>query len=208
MSGNRRIAVLGLYNSGSTAIAGMLHRMGVYLGRQFWENSDDNSPDNHYEALYLAEHLRRWWDEPKIIEKTPAADRIRFLNTWIMQRESERAGPVGAKHPLLSMCVPDLAEAWGESTCFLWCWRPLDESIAGLLRRNWWSKENMLSAQQRLWDTLHRLEGSKHRLFRLEWNQVKTDPDWGARELARLAGLEPSEEQFRTARAFVRTSPT
>lgn len=154
MSRTRRIVVLGLYNSGSTALAGMLHRLGVNMGPPFWITSDDNSEENFYEPYQLAMELRRWWRQPKLIETTPAADRIHFLKTWIGQQESIRPGPVGAKHPLLSLCIDDLAAAWGEDTCWLWSWRTLDQSIAGLVRRKWFSEEDSVHMQNRLWEIL------------------------------------------------------
>ena len=71
MGAQARIAVLGLYNSGSTVIAGMLHRLGVNMGQPFWQTSADGAACNHYEPYDLSWHLRRWWDEPRAVERAP-----------------------------------------------------------------------------------------------------------------------------------------
>lgn len=203
MSWARRIAVLGLYNSGSTGIAGMLHRLGVNMGPPFWMTSNDRAGTNYYEPYDLAWHLRRWWDEPRAVERVPAEDRIRFLSCWAALQETVRPGPVGAKHPLLSLCGDDLVTAWGPRTRFVWSWRPLDESIAGLQRRGWFVG-HAVALQERLWNTLNDFASRRGDVIELDWTRVKTDPTWAAQELASIAGIALSEERLQSAVGFIR----
>jgi hypothetical protein len=121
-----RIAVLGVYRSGSTAVAGALHHWGVDMGPPFFEG--------FYESAGLSEQLRRWWDEPRLREKVSQAKRIRVLAQWIQERERGGARWVGLKHPLLSLCGEDLLQAWGPETRFIRCCRPLEDSINSLRR--------------------------------------------------------------------------
>src|SRR5579859_5648840 len=100
-----RIAVLGLYNSGSTVLAGVLHRMGVDMGGPFWATSEEGHPQNFYEPTDLSDRLRMWWAEPFAVELANPSERVEALRSWIQQREAARAGWVGAKHPLLSLCA-------------------------------------------------------------------------------------------------------
>ena len=58
--------------------------------------------------------------------------------------------------------------------------------------------------QQRLWDALNEFEGSHPGIVRIDWGRVKADPVWAARELASLAGIEPSSSQIQAAADFVR----
>jgi hypothetical protein len=121
-----RIAVLGVYRSGSTAVAGALHRLGVDMGPPFFEG--------FYESAGLSKQLRRWFDEPHLREKVGQAKRVRVLAQWIQEREQGGAQWVGMKHPLLSLCGEDLVQAWGEETRFIRCCRPLEDSINSLKR--------------------------------------------------------------------------
>jgi len=121
-----RIAVLGVYRSGSTAVAGALHRLGVDMGPPFFEG--------FYESAGLSQQLRRWWDEPRLREKVGQAQRVRSLAQWIEERERGGARWVGMKHPLLSLCGEDLVQAWGPETRFIRCCRPLEDSINSLKR--------------------------------------------------------------------------
>lgn len=198
-----RIAVVGLYNSGSTALAGMLHRLGANMGRPYWGNSDPNSRDNFYEPYDLSWHLRNWWNEPQIEVRVDAAHRISFLKHWIELQECLGSSAVGAKHPLLSLCIGDLVDAWGVETRIVWSYRTLTESIAGLTKRGWFRGYEQ-QIQQHLWGALQTFKMPDVCLLRLNWAQVKEDPAWAARELARFADLTPSAVQLRDAAAFVR----
>jgi hypothetical protein len=95
-----RIAVLGVYRSGSTAVAGALHHLGVDMGPPFFEG--------FYESAGLSKQLRKWWDEPRLREKVSQAKRVRVLAQWIQERERGGVRWVGMKHPLLSLCGEDL----------------------------------------------------------------------------------------------------
>jgi hypothetical protein len=198
-----RVAVLGLYNSGSTIIAGVLHRLGVNMCPPFWCHSRDDSQGNHYEPYELSCHLREWWDEPRAVERMPAARRVCFLRHWAAMKNCLRPGPLGAKHPLLSLCARDLLEAWGDDTRFVWAWRPLDKSIARLRARGWFSGfEEAL--QQRLWVALDDFATSHPRVVKVEYARMKSDPAGMVRELAAGVGLEVSESQVGAAAGFVR----
>ena len=122
-----------------------------------------------------------------------------------MVQEAERPGPLGAKHPLLSLSAFDLASAWGEETIFIRAARPLDESIDGLCRRGWFPGHEA-ALQMRLWDALQTFEQSGGAVASIDWNRVKSDPAWAAQELATAAGISPTERQLQTAAALVRTS--
>ena len=106
-----RIAVLGLYRSGSTVVAGVLHHLGVDMGAPFY--------GGYYESDWLSKQLRLWWDEPRLQEKVAQAERVRVLAQWMRQREEAGARLIGMKHPLLCLSAEDLVKAWGEHTRFI-----------------------------------------------------------------------------------------
>lgn len=201
--GSQRIAILGLYNSGSTVLAGMLHRMGVNMGAPFWMTSEEDHDKNFYESWGLSRQVRRWWAEPLAEQRVPAAERIGFLQAWMALQEAARPGPVGAKHPLLSLCAADLATAWGPETCFVRAGRPLEESVDGLCRRSWFPGHE-IALQTRLWDALAAFERSHPSVVTIDWNQVKSNPLSAARDLASAVGLAPTEEQLTAAASLVR----
>jgi hypothetical protein len=151
---NMRVAVVGLFRSGSSFWAKCLHRLGVDMGDHFWENSMPDHPDNHCEALHLAAKLREIWDEPSLVSRVSRTERVRALREWIDGRGTSRRA-YGAKHPLLSMSIDELREAWGDDTAIIWCSRPLEDSIASLHATNFpWRYERGAAVQNELWTRL------------------------------------------------------
>jgi hypothetical protein len=199
-----RFAVLGLYNSGSSVLAGVLHRLGANLGPPFWGHRPGRPSTLWYEADDLARELRRWWAEPLLAEQVTAAERTSFLAAWIARQEAGSPAPCGAKHPLLSLCGTDLRAAWGPATRFLWSRRPLADSIAGLARRGWFP-DREIAIQQQLWDGIEALIAGGAEVVAMDWATVRRDPAATAHELAELVGLAPSVEQLAAAAAWVRT---
>ncbi len=199
-----RFAVVGLYNSGSSAVGGMLHRLGADLGAPYFGKrlGDQNTV---YESAELARELRRWWDEPRLVEQVPANERRAFLRDWLARQAARGEHAVGAKHPLLALSGTDVLDAWGPDTRFIWARRPLAASIAGLERRAWWPGREA-AMQQRLWQAINELAASDIRLLTVEWDELQADPAATARAMADWLGLSPTAEAFSAAAAFVKRS--
>lgn len=190
-----RIAVLGLYRSGSSAAAGALHHLGVEMGAPYFED--------HFESAQLAKRLRRWWHEPDLQELFPPAERVRKLRDWISFVEAGRATHVGAKHPLLSLCGDDLVKAWGPGVRFIWTGRPLDESIASIRRTGWWPEPYGERLQRRLWAEVNRFFAG-HEHLRVDFSDMLADPEREIRRMAEYVDLHPDNDRFAAAIASIR----
>lgn len=197
-----RFAIFGLYNSGSSALAGMLHRLGANLGPPFWRDRPGRE-STVYEADDLAAALRRWWDEPELIERSTADERIAWLRDWIERQESGGSAPAGVKHPLLALSASDIVAAWGADTRFIWARRSLADSVAGLTRRGWFPGREP-AMQSRLWDAIDAFVGSGIAVTALDWDETRRDPAAAARRLAALLDLQPDADQLAAAAGFVR----
>ena len=187
-----RIAVLGVYRSGSTAVAGALHHLGVDMGPPFFEG--------FYESAWLSEQLRRWWDEPRLREKVSPAKRIRVLAQWIQEREQGGARWVGMKHPLLSLCGEDLVRAWGLETRFIRCCRPLEDSIDSLKRLG--RKVDGEFLQGTLLAALDRFFAGREHLA-IEFADLMTDPRREVQRLVEYLRIEAGAQQIESAIRFI-----
>jgi hypothetical protein len=192
MTERGRIAVLGLYRSGSTAIAGALHRLGVAMGEPFW--------CDYYEPQWLSQELRRWWNEPYVRECMPRPQRVFVLAEWINALERTGVPWVGAKHPLLSLCGEDVLEAWGCQTRFIWSYRPVQDSIRSLTSLRWFP--NPESLQGILWAEVTRF-CEKHEHLRVEFDHLVSDPAGEIRRILCWLRMTPDEERLRSAIDFV-----
>lgn len=196
-----KIAILGLYNSGSTALAGALHRLGVHMGEPFWYSSDEHAKNNFYEPWDLACQLRFWWNEPDIRENTDRQIRIACLANWLRLRQCYYQTAVGVKHPLLCLCGDDLVTAWGADTIFLRAYRPLDESIERLRARRWFAQREE-QIQRRLWQALEAFCTRQPHLL-VDYRRLRSDPATALREIAEYAGVQPTPAQWTAAEAFI-----
>jgi FkbM family methyltransferase len=188
-----RVAVLGLYSSGSTATATMLHRLGVMMGREFFAD--------YYEPKWLSEQLRKWWREPDLIEDVPRDQRVRSLTRWLDSVSRDGAACVGAKHPLLTLCANDLLEAWGADTKFIWTKRPIEESIASLERRRWWpGRERAMQLQ--LWQAAAAFF-TKQSHLPVEFADVLGNPAGQVDRIVCFLGLRPTNSQRNAAIAAI-----
>lgn len=192
----KRIAVLGLYRSSSTVVAGVLHHLGVDMGAPFY--------GGYYESEWLSKQLRRWWDEahlPHLREKAPQAKRVRILTEWIQKRERAGAEWVGMKHPLLSLCGEDPVKAWGEETKFIRCCRPLDESVESM-RRGMGFYNNPELAAGTLFAALDHFFAHRPCL-EITFADMMKNPAGEIRRLIQFLEITPDESHLAAALQFV-----
>jgi hypothetical protein len=197
-----RIAVLGLYRSGSSAVAGILHHLGVNMGPPFFGESHQNSIHDFYESAWLSQRLRIWWNEPDIIEKVSQRKRVKVLRRWIQDQERSGSKWIGMKHPLLSLCGPDLVEAWGSSVRYIWTCRPLENSIKSLRKLKWWSDERSDRTQQLLWAAVTEFFAKQEHL-RIDFADLMANPEQQIDRLIDYLGLAPTDQQIAAAKVYV-----
>ncbi|MDP1712912.1 MAG: hypothetical protein Q8K86_10710 [Candidatus Nanopelagicaceae bacterium] len=190
----KRIAILGLYSSGSTAIAGVVHHMGINLGEPLW---------CHYESTWITNRLREWWHEPDLFSSTPFSVRVHLLTSWIT--EVERKNPnciIGAKHPLLILSGLDIMKAWGEQTKFIWSFRPLNESISSLVRRKWWPGKE-ITMQTKLWHVLMQFLSNRNHLC-IDFSSLKQNPESQVQKIIKFLEISPTKDQQTNAVKSIR----
>jgi hypothetical protein len=204
------IAILGLYNSGSSALAGVLYYLGVQM--------EPLESYRVYESAELSPKLREWWCEPRakagvswteLKEGAGKADRIYFLKQWIEAKRQAGIRQMAIKHPLLLLSADDLLEACGTRVRFIWSYRRLNESIDKLTKREWWPGGERF-IQTALWNRVkpfvERLDRSRKLI--IAYNDI-TD---GAKTLDQLnqiskyLKISPTEKQKMDAFNFIRKS--
>jgi hypothetical protein len=195
-----RVAVVGLYDSGSTCVAGILHRLGVDMGAPYWQNSSNN----FYEPYDLSCSLRHFWREPYGDERTPDTTRIEILRNWVLMREALGNSNIGAKHPLLSLSLKDMLTAWGEETKFIWCYRSLDESISQLKQRKWFGSRTK-QLQKKLWESLESFNSDHPLKFKkIEFHEMRREREKTVNDVVNFLGISPQSFQIANAITWIR----
>ena len=149
-----RIVVAGLFGSGSSCLAGVLHHLDIDMGSPFWEFPPKRT-DMFYEPYDLSAVLRTFWREPHWVAKESPHVLETIFDNWIRMRELvDPRLHHGAKHPLLCLSLEILAKRWGHETAFLWCERDRDHSIQSLKNKGWnWPNGSYEAIENKLWES-------------------------------------------------------
>lgn len=201
------VAVVGPFRSGTSCVAGVLHRLGVSMGRR-WPSIRGN-PRGTYEAVVLSRICRQSYREPWM-GRRPAADRATDrLRQWLARREPSPSGILGAKHPTLCLLLPELLAAWPDVRV-LAVDRPAEEAAASGRDRNWpgWHQTDrivsMLRDMARSRDAA--IANAVASCLRMAYYDVLADPAEAVQRIVDWASLAPAPEQIDAAVAFVEPS--
>jgi len=198
------VAVVGQFRGGTSCVAGILHNLGVSMGRQLMKPGKAN-PYGFFEALPLARTCRRAFKEPWLKEQIPYRQRVAQLRAWAEGRH-RHGRVIGAKHPTLCLMIPDIAEAWPELRIVA-VERPAAESEASIARHNWgWPPEARQTVLRNMIATRDAaLPAAKVPVCRLPFREVLADPPAAVDRLIEFAEISPTPEQRAAALAHVRT---
>ena len=175
------------------------------MGAPFWA-ADGDMPNNHYEPFDLSCVLRTmWneWNEANAVSRVTDVGRSRILRNWIVGRES--ASPdcshFGAKHPLISLSLNDIVEAWGSETRFIWAYRDLRVSIQGLIEVPWTpGPEKSRREQVRLWTACEMFfHPGRPNTLQLGHDEVRRDPAMAVDCLIAFIEAAVNEEKRQSA---------
>src|ERR1700757_179718 len=108
------IVVLGPRCGGTSAVAGVLHHLGVYMGNEF--SLAVRELNESWEDLGLHQLCSRAFSEPGDQLQMDASSFQAKLRSWadVHRRAARMAGRrPGAKDPCLCLAVDFIREAWG-----------------------------------------------------------------------------------------------
>jgi hypothetical protein len=190
------IAVVGPMRSGTSCTAGILHKLGVSMGRSF-PSANNHNPRGFYEAVYLRRLCWRCYKEPLMEELSTYEERVEMLRQWSTGRKDD--GPlIGAKHPTLSMLVPEMMEAW-PNLKIVATDRPVEDILKSLRRANW--MRNVSDAGIRnVTETMYRKRDSdvaqlKVPTLRLPFIELLHDPAAAVDKIIAFASIKPTATQ-------------
>ena len=198
-SGEPIIVVLGPWCGGTSAVAGVLHHLGVFMGADFvWAY---RGPHETWEDSLLSKLCVRAFTEPGAQLQMDARSFEANLRSWAdNHRGAARiAGRrPGVKHPLLCVAMDYIRDAWGPVVPVV-VDRPVPNVIASLNRLGWWKDE-----QERAESTAHLIAARDQALadaatVRVEFEELRTTPADVIRRLADELGLEVTEAQLKAA---------
>ena len=206
-------AVLGPYSGGTSAVAGLLHHLGVSMGSKF-EKPDRINARGNFEAVGLASLCRRSFTEPWLAESLSRIQRTRLLQLWASDRceelrENGMQLPIGGKHPLLCLMGTELDDAWNEPAIVV-VERDRDAIVNSLAKRNWgWPIDAICSLTDQLLLARATYLMSLGRVWlRIDYEDLIQSPMRAATTLCDFLALSPSQSTISAAVEFINKSDT
>jgi hypothetical protein len=206
------VAVIGLHRSGSSALAGVLHNLGVHLGNKL----GGYEPAGGFEAVTLAHLCERAYPFPATELAVPRPQLVRDLSSFVQEKRREahwKNTIAGGKYPHLCAMGDELKEICGDALRVIHINRPLDESIASLKKRsarsNDWLRitdEQAEAVQRWLWERKAALLDSVDHLA-VEFDDLISDPAEQVERIIQYLNLTPSEDQIAHAINHVAPAP-
>jgi hypothetical protein len=193
------IVVLGPWCGGTSAVAKVLHHLGVLMGTRFdvavreledtWEDADLSLLCRR---AFSTPGAQLQWDAPTVAAK---------LRSWADEhrRAARAAGRrPGVKHPVLCAAVDLINAAWGPIVPVV-VDRPAAKVVASLNRLGWWKDE-----QERVESTEHLIAARDLALagvatVRVDFEELRSTPAEVIRRLADELSLDVTESQFEDA---------
>ena len=200
------VVVLGPYSGGTSAVAGMLHYLGIKMGGPFYR-ADAATSRGTFEAARLGHLCRKIYSEPWLTENVPKEMQSKVLRVWAANRPdlmSKPDRPLGAKHPLLCLMGHEISEAWNRPT-IVSVERPYDDVVASLVRRRWgWSIDAIANCIHQL--MLSRelyLANYSGPVLRVEFDQVLRKPHEFVEHMGELLTIDFRQSEVQRAIAHV-----
>ena len=201
------IAVVGPFRSGTSCIAGVLHTLGVSMGRQFMPSAPANSK-GFFEAIGLRKICGMIYPRALVVQdesSMPLEKRVQMLRQHIQRRIGD-SDPLGVKHPTLCLMVPEMVEAW-PGVKIVSVTRSVDDAIASMNRPGLFpmaSEEQRRASIQHMLDVRDKnIEAWKVEHLDVNYKDALTDPQAIVDALIGFAGIQPTESQMKAAVEFI-----
>jgi hypothetical protein len=201
------IAVVGPFRSGTSCVAGMLHTLGVSMGRRFPTPAPVNSK-GFFEAMDLRRICAQVYRTPMAPEVTSAIDfdqRVRMLQQHVTFRSGD-SDPLGVKHPDLCVMVPEMAQAW-PGVKVVSVTRSVGDVVASMTQARIFPMITEDQKRAAISQMISTRDADIERLnipcLCLNYADVLADPQQVVDQLVDFVGISPTPEQTVAAVAFV-----
>ncbi|HEY2501633.1 MAG TPA: hypothetical protein VGI68_09480, partial [Mycobacterium sp.] len=193
------IVVLGPRCGGTSAVAGVLHHLGVYMGNEF--SLAARELNESWEDLGLHQLCSRAFSEPGDQLQMDASLFQEKLRSWaaIHRRAARTAGRrPGAKDPCLCLAVDFIREAWGPIVPVV-VDRPFADVVASLNRLGWLPDEQERAESTTRLIAARDLALAGAATVRVDFEALRATPAIAIRRLADELGLEVTDAQTEAA---------
>jgi hypothetical protein len=203
------LLVCGPFGSGTTAVAGLLARLGAIGFGPYYRPTDERTPNSH-ELIAFRDLILTLASEktttllPGVAVKT-ALDKFRdrITNQELSPYDRNAGIPIFLKHPLSALIIPQICAAF--ETRLFYLVRPLRDIELSRRRRKWGAQYGAKAAGIICSHMFNALINHSFPTTIVRYAELIERPLEHTRRLAAFAGLKGNAEVIREAAAFVRS---
>lgn len=196
------IFIAGSYGSGTSAVTGMLDKMGVSSLPPHFHTNDSRTP-NSFESLAFRDLVNAFADEQTLTKNmAKAADFVQGLKKLIQQAKEAGVEAVVLKMPLASICLAQMIEAIDPYVILVH--RPFEEIEASRKRRNWPPIYGVAGAQVIYSKLYTELMQMKKSYLAISYRDLQEDPRREMLRVTHFCGLSELNDRIDEAAGFVR----
>ena len=202
------LLVCGPFGSGTTAVAGLLARLGAIGFGPYYQPADERTPDSHELIAFRDVMLTLASEETTTLK--PGADvktalakfRDRIANQELGAYDGNAKIPIFLKHPLAALIIPQICTAF--ETRLIYLVRPVRDIESSRRRRKWGAQYGAKAAGIIYSHMFNALINHSIPTTIVRYAELINAPLDHARRLAAFAGLKSNPDVMREAAAFVR----
>jgi Sulfotransferase domain len=202
------LLVCGPFGSGTTAVAGLLARLGAIGFGPYYRPADERTPDSH--ELIAFRDLMLTLASEETTTLLPGADvktaldrfRDRIANQELGAYDDGAAISIFLKHPLAALIIPQICAAF--ETRLIYLVRPVRDIEASRRRRKWGAQYGAKAAGIIYSHMFNALINHAYPTTIVRYAELIERPLEHARRLAAFAGLKGDADVMREAATFVR----
>jgi hypothetical protein len=201
------LLVCGPFGSGTTAVAGLLARLGAIGFGPYYQPADERTPNCH--ELIAFRDLILTLASEKTTTLLPGADvktaldefRDRITNQALGPYDRNAGIPIFLKHPLSALIIPQICAAF--ETRLIYLVRPVRDIESSRRRRKWGAQYGAKAAGVIYSHMFNALINHSFPTTIVRYAELIERPLEHARRLAAFTGLKSDADVMREAAAFV-----
>jgi hypothetical protein len=204
------LLVSGPWGSGTTAVAGLLDRLGAIGFGPYFKSNDPRTP-NTYEFLPFRELVRRYVavstlsyreSRPGDLDADLLKLRRRIENQEFGAYDPASSPPIFLKSPPSAFVLPEICKVF--DVRLISVMRPLHQIEQTRLRRGWGPEHGKLGAEVIYRHLSRVLDTHAHPHMKVKFEDVLRSPSDLARRLVEFAELKAGADQIESAAAFIK----
>ena len=203
------VLICGPWSSGTTAVAGMLDKLGVDGMGPFFQTNDARTK-NSFESLAFRAVIDQLADEKTLELKVERPKAVKILKAFREKLEADGGAEKNAekviflKYPLSALLIPQIARVF--DTRLIYVLRPLKDIEATRVRRGWASHLGAAGAQVLYSKMFQVLVDLPIPTLVVRYPELLATRRRHAKQIATFCGLEVEKESIDAAAESVRKS--